>query len=254
MNPRQRRGFLLLGLAFLGAVAVFIGVASYVADVRKNIRPATTVLVLKQNVDAQQPVTPDMLDPVRIPRKFVSKQAISDPTVIASRVAGQRLPQGAQLQEGMLVAPPTLEPGQREISVLISAETGVAGKIQPGDIVDIEATYGGDQRSLPSARTIIGRAQIVTIGAPQEGANRRNFGGNDPERDIGNAVNAAGAGGDAVLPVTFALSPRGVLVLTHAESFAEEVRLALIRPGDDSTVKKKRREYTLPPTKRRAPR
>ena len=250
MNPRQRRGFLLLGLAFLGAIAVFVGIASYVADVRKNISPETTVLVLRQNVDAQQPVTPDMLKPKRIPRKFVSAQTISDPTAIASRVAGQRLPKGAELQEGMLVPPPTLEPGQREISVLISAATGVAGKIQPGDLVDIEATYGGDQRSVPRARTVISRAQIVTIGAPQAGTSGRNFGIDAAQ---GGGGGGAGGGGDAVVPVTFALSPKGVLILTHAESFAKEVRLALIRSGDDSRVKGKRREYTLAPTKRRAP-
>lgn len=249
MNPRQRRGFLLLILAFLGAIAVFVGIASYVAEVRKNIRPETTVLVLRRNVDAQQPVTPDMFETKRIPKKFVSGQAISDANAIASRVAGQRLPKGAQLQEGMLVAPPTLTPGQREISVLINAETGVAGKIQPGDLVDIEATYGGDQRSLPRARTVISRAQILTIGAPQAGTSLRNFGA---DADQGGGGGGAGGGG-AVVPVTFALSPKGVLILTHAESFAEEVRLALISPGDDSRVKGKRREYTLPRTKRRAP-
>lgn len=247
MNPRQRRGILLLGLAFLGAVAVFVGVASYVADVRKNVRPETTVLVLNRDVEAQQPVTPDMLDPMTVPRKFASRQAITDPTAVATRVAGQALPKGALLQEGMLVAPPTLEAGQREISVLISAETGVAGKIQPGDFVDIEATYGGDQRSLPRARTIIPRAQIVTIGTPQEGTARRNF-GTDAE------AGARGrGGGDAVVPVTFALSPRSVLVLNHAESFAQEVRLALIRPGDTTPLGKRGREYTLPPTKGRTP-
>ncbi len=247
MNPRQRRGLLLLGLAFLGAVAVFVGVASYVADVRENIRPETTVLVLNRSVEAQQPVTPEMLDRRVVPKKFVSEQAITDPTAVASRVAGQRLPEGAQLQEGMLVAPPTLEPGQREISVLISAETGVGGKIQPADLVDIIATYGGDTRSLARARTIISRAQIVTIGTPQQGSGRRNFGS---EEEGGGGA----GGGDAVVPVTFALSPRGVQILTHAESFATEVRLALIRPGDLSSVKKKDREYTLPVTRRRAPR
>lgn len=248
MNPRQRRGFLLLGLAFLGAVAVFAGVASYVADVRENVTPEKTVLVLKGNVEAQQPVTSEMLEAKRMPAKFVQPTAITDANVIGQRVAGQRLPKGALLQEGMLVPPPTLELGQREISVLISAETGVAGKIQPNDLVDIVATYAGDQRSLPRARTIISRAQIVTIGTPQAGTARRNFGNADSDGP------ASQSGSDAVVPVTFALSPRGVQILTHAESFATEVRLALIRPGDPSSVKKKDREYTLPVTKRRAPR
>ena len=34
--------------------------------------------------------------------------------------------------------------------------------------------------------------------------------------------------------------------MTYAESFAEEVRLSLLRPGEESKLKKKQRVYTRP--------
>jgi pilus assembly protein CpaB len=48
------------------------------------------------------------------------------------------------------------------------------------------------------------------------------------------------------VPVTFALNPREALTVTYAESFAAEVRLALLRPGEDSQLKKKDRVYRRP--------
>jgi pilus assembly protein CpaB len=50
-----------------------------------------------------------------------------------------------------------------------------------------------------------------------------------------------------VVPVTFALKPRQALVVTEAESFANEVRLALLRPGEESGLRKKQRVYVRPP-------
>ena len=44
----------------------------------------------------------------------------------------------------MLVAPPELAPGQREVAILVDAETGVAGKIGPDSVVDIVGTFEGD--------------------------------------------------------------------------------------------------------------
>ena len=45
MNPRQRRGLLLLVLSGLGLLAVFVLVASYVADVRTEVDPKIKLLV-----------------------------------------------------------------------------------------------------------------------------------------------------------------------------------------------------------------
>ena len=48
------------------------------------------------------------------------------------------------------------------------------------------------------------------------------------------------------MPVTFALDPRQALMVTYAESNATEVRLSLLRPGEESTLSQSERIYTRP--------
>ena len=248
MTPRQRRGVLLLVVAGIGAVLVFSLVSGYVSDVRKDVEPKTAVVVLTRAVPELQPIPPDAMALKSVPEKWVGRQALRDISQIGGLVPSVPLPAGVELQEGMLVAPPSLQKGQQEISILINADTGVAGKLQPGDTVDVLATFPPDDntRSPASARTIIRRARIVTIGLPRAAARP---GGQD------NALRAATPETQQVLvPVTFALRPTQSLRLTYAETFASEIRLSLIRRGDESRkLPPAKREYTLPPTRARTP-
>jgi hypothetical protein len=59
MNPRQRRGTLLLVLAIIGAVAVFFSVSSYVSEVQREVGPKRLVLQLNTEGDAFQPPAED---------------------------------------------------------------------------------------------------------------------------------------------------------------------------------------------------
>jgi pilus assembly protein CpaB len=245
MNPRQRRGVLLLVLAGVGAVLVFALVSGYVADVREEVEPKTTVLVLNRDVAPFQPIPPDAIARKEVPQKYVSARAIREPLAIGNRVPPTTLPRGTELQEGMLVDPPELEPGQQEVSILISADTGVAGKLAPGDLVDVNATFAGDERNVPTARKIITRARIVTVGIPRPAA----------AAAFGEAPDGQGGADPAgeVVPVTFALSPRDVLRINYAETFAQEIRLSLIRPDDDTVVAGEDRQYTLPQSRQTPP-
>ena len=235
MNPRQRRGVLLLVLAGIGAIAVFAAVSSYVAGVRKDIKPKITVLVLRHSVPAFTTLGPGDVQTASIPRKWAPTLALHDPSAIGDRVAGTPLPAGSVLQEGMLVPSPTLQAGQREIAIEVGADTGVAGKISPGSLVDVLATFSGDNNSPASARVIVPRALVVTVGTPQSGAVGRSLQGGGVDKV------------QQVVPVTFALTPRQAEEVAYAESFATQVRLALIRPGDQSNVTGAQRLYTLPP-------
>ena len=247
MTPRQRRGVLLLFVAGIGAILVFSLVSGYVSKVRKDVEPKTAVLVLTRAVPELQPIPPDALALKSVPEKWVGSQALRDPSQVGALVPNTALPAGVELQQGMLVEPPQLQKGQQEISILINADTGVAGKLRPGDMVDVLATFQPDDntRSPASARTIIRRARIVTIGLPRAAVRP---GSND------NAVRQAAAEQQVLVPVTFALRPTLSLRLTYAETFASEIRLSLIRRGDESRkLPTDKREYTLPPTRARTP-
>lgn len=234
MNPRQRRGVLLLVLAAVGAIGVFVAVSSYVASVREQVTPTTSALRLKRDVPPQASITRDSYDSVEIPRRWAPRGALLQESDLAGQVAAAELTRGAFLQRGMVEPEPQLAPGQRELAILVDAETGVAGKVGPGSIVDINATFGGaGGQQVPESQIVVNNARVIEVGQPRvEGADPRDGAQADPKQ---------------VVPITFALSVRDTLILTYAESFAQEVRLALVRKGDDSRVPRAARRFTLRP-------
>ena len=234
MNPRQRRGLLLLVIAGLGLLGVFVLVASYVADVRTEVDPKVELLALSKPVTAFTSVGDDAVKTVTMPERWAPKTALRDRGELVGLVAGSDLTQDSLLQKGMLVAPPELSPGQREIAILVDAETGVAGKLGPGAIVDIVATFAGDTNrgTAPKSAVVVPAARIVDVGQSQLKGGR--------------GVREADADPNEVVPVTFALTPKQQLRVTEAESFAQEVRLALLRPGETQKLRKGERSYSRP--------
>ena len=232
MNPRQRRGRLVLALGVLTCLIAFVVTARYVADVREEVDPKVRVVALGKDVRANEPLDSAELRMVEIPEHWVPRTAMRDRSALAGLVAAADYPAGSIVQQGMAQGPPELAPGQREIAILVDAETGVAGKVDPGSTVDIVATFAADeQRGRPArSRVLVPGARVLDIGQPREQAQGED-GTVDPS---------------AVVPVTFALNVRQSLALTYAESFAEEVRLALVRPGEQSEIPLDEREYRSP--------
>jgi pilus assembly protein CpaB len=233
VNPRQRRGLLLIAISALGLVVVFVLIAGYVADVRNQVDPKVRLLAVTKPVDAFQAITDDMVREVEMPERWAPPSALRDRGQLVGLVAATPLTKDSLLQKDMLVPPPQLAPGQRELAILVDAETGVAGKIGPDSVVDIVATYPGSQSEAAESRVVVPNARIVGVGAPRvEG---------------GRGVREQSADPKQVVPVTFALTPEQVLVVSYAESNASEVRLALLRPGDDSTLSSRQRAYSREP-------
>jgi pilus assembly protein CpaB len=233
VNPRQRRAIVLLALATLGLLGVFVLVAGYVADVRAQVDPKVEVLVLSKAAKANDSVTDDMVRTVSLPRRWAPEHALTDRGELVNLVAGTDLQPDTVLQEGMLQAPPELAPGQREIAIMVDAETGVAGKIHAGSVVDIIATFAGGQDLPDQSEVVVPGARVIGVGvAVPKG---------------GDKVQEADQTQAQVVPVTFALSPEQDLAVTHAESFASEVRLALLRPGDSPELTQKQRKYRRTP-------
>ena len=233
MNPRQRRGLLLIAIAALGLVVVFVLIAGYVADVRDEVEPKTRLLALAKPVEENQAITDDMLKSVEMPERWAPRSALRDPGQLVGFVAGTDLQPDTLLQEDMLVAPPQLAPGQRELAILVDAETGVAGKIGPDSLVDVIATYPATEDKSPESRVVVPNARIIDVGQPR--------------LQGGRGVQEQAADPSQVVPVTFALTPEQALVISYAESNAAEVRLALLRPGSDEELTRKQRAYSRDP-------
>ena len=222
-----------MAISGLGLIAVFVLIAGYVADVRAEVDPKVTLLALAKPVEPYQAITDDMVKQVEMPRRWAPPSALRDAGQLVGVVAATRLSKDSLLQEDMLVAPPQLAPGERELAILVDAETGVAGKIGPGSVVDIVATYPGTDRKAPESRVVVPNARIVEVGTPRVQGGR--------------GVREQDADPSQVVPVTFALTPEQVLVVSYAESNASEVRLALLRPGDESSLEGRERAYSREP-------
>jgi pilus assembly protein CpaB len=233
VNPRQRRGLLLIGISALGLVVVFVLIAGYVADVREEVDPKVRLLALAKPAEPFQAITDDMVREVEMPERWAPPSAVRDRGQLVGVVAAARLTRDSLLQKDMLVAPPQLAPGERELAILVDAETGVAGKIGPDSVVDIVATYPANDREAPESRVVVPNARIVEVGAPRV--------------DGGRGVREQSDDPKQVVPVTFALTPEQVLVVSYAETNASEVRLALLRPGDQSTLSPDQRTYSREP-------
>lgn len=217
MNPRQRRGALLLALSVIGAVAVFVVVSGYVSEVRAMVGPARPILVLREPVPAYEPITPEAFALERVPARYVPEGALTQAEIL-SGVAAAELPEGTILQRGMVVPPPALEGDETEVAIVVDARTGVGGNIRPGDYVDIYATFGPEEIAAGVSRPacearIITDALLLGVGTPSIEQRPDDEGALEPQE---------------VVPVRFALSPLEIERLVFAESFAVEVRLSRI--------------------------
>jgi pilus assembly protein CpaB len=226
MNPRQRRGVLLLAVSALGAVGVFVLVARYVSTVQAQVGSKVTVLRITHSVEPLAPLTGDAVQEVRVPARWAPSAAVRNRGDLSGLVAGTRLAAGSFVQQGMLVQQPALKSGQREIAVLVDADTGVAGKVRPGDVVDIEATFEGSDKATPKSEVVVPGARVIDVGLPTS----------KPRNVTPQDTPASPSQPDQKVPVTFALTRRQSLLVTYAESFASEVRLALLRQGDASST------------------
>ena len=169
-----------------------------------------------------------------MPKRWAPPSALRDRSKLVGKVAGTDLTKDSLLQDDMLIFPPDLAPGQREVAILVDAETGVAGKIGPNSIVDIVATYAGNEQAgiAPKSTVVVPAARIIEVG--------------QPKLKGGRGVQEAEADPTQVVPVTFALTPKEQLKVTEAESFAQEVRLALLRPNETTPLKKGETTYVRP--------
>jgi Flp pilus assembly protein CpaB len=228
VNPRQRRGVLLLTFATLGALAVFFTVLTYVGSVSAQVGELRPVLRLSKAVTAYQPITPDMLEVEQMPQRWAPAAALGDESEAVGMVAAADIPAGSLVQQGMLVTRPGIQRGYREVAILVDAETGVAGKVSSGDRVDIIMTTE-DDKNRRTAAYLVSNALVIDVGVPAELAK-------DDRRGEFTKVSQA-------VPVTFALPLADALRLSYAESFAVKLRLALRGGGDDAPVPSRQRLY-----------
>ncbi|MFJ3710804.1 Flp pilus assembly protein CpaB [Streptomyces sp. NBC_01387] len=233
MNSRQRRGVVLLLLSALCAIAAVVGVLSVIRNVNAKVGPEVTAYRVRSDIAPYQQLTAGDFEETRMPRRWLSDNAVTDLGQIRGKIAVTPLHKGSLLQTDMIVRQPELAPGEQEIAIMIDASTGVAGKITPGSSVNIYATFKGDGKNVPdTSKVIVSGARVVDVGKIT--ALDPNQNENDRTRQATDAV-----------PITFALKTLDAQRVAYAESFATHVRLALVAAGGGGAVAQRDRTYTL---------
>lgn len=233
MNSRQRRGVILLLLSVLCAFGAFVGVLSVISDVNSKVGPEVTAYRLGTDVAPYTELQPSQFEKITMPKRWLSSSAVTDISVVQGKIAVTQLHKGSLLQADMIVKRPALENGEQEIAIMIDAATGVAGKITPGDLVNIFATFddeGEGRGQVAESRIIVPNAKVIDVGR---------LTALEPKGDDRNAA------ATQAVPITFALNTQDAQRVAFAESFAVHVRLALIAKGSPTTLRPGEGTYTL---------
>lgn len=218
MNPRQRRGLIFMVLSLVVAILVFVILTGFVRSVRSQVGPTTTVYRAVDAIEAYTPLGAANLEPVEVPERWTSDTARQELPALEGRRVGFRLEPGTVVTGDMLIPVSDLSPTEREIAVNVDAVTGVAGRVRPGERVDIYAVLSDVPGLAAQVRVLVRDVRVVSLGGLQTIV----------ESD------EQGVSENQVIPVTLALEPDDSLAVTFANAFADEVRLVAL-PTDAGT-------------------
>jgi pilus assembly protein CpaB len=213
-------------VAVLVAVGVFVSVARYVGNVDSKVGPLVTVYQAKKQLPAFAKLSSDNVEAVQVPERWTSQASRLTGADIDGRVVAVPLAAGSRISSDLLVPPTDLSPEEREIAVNVNAVTGLAGRIKPGDRVDVYAVFA-DVPGLPKqARVLVRSVRVVSVMGKQQ------------------VTSADDRSLKEVIPVTLALLPNDALAVTYANAFAQEVRLVGLPPGSAQDREHERDNYT----------
>ena len=222
MNPRQRRGLLFVLVSALVAIGTFFAVSAYVANVNSQVGSRVTVYQASQPIAPYTPLGPDNLEAVEVPERWVPKSSVLSLDELQGRRVGFRLNAGSTVSSDMLSPRSSRSAPARAAAVNVNSVTGVAGRVRPGDRVDLYAVFS-EVPGLPKSVRILSRdIRIVSIAGEQTVTKESAQGGTSEQQ---------------VIPVTLALEPEQALAVTYAGAFASEVRLVAL-PSDVGTNRK----------------
>lgn len=207
-----------MAISILVAIATFFVVTGYVANVNSQVGSRVTVYRAIKPIEPYTALSTDNLEPVEVPERWVSKSSVVRMDDLLGRRVGFRLNAGSTVSSDMLIPSSSLTQDEREVAVNVNSVTGVAGRVRPGDRVDLYAVFS-DVPGLPKSVKVLARdIRVVSIAGEQQ-------------------VTQAGKDGiqeQSVIPVTLAVVPKVAMSLTYAANFAAEVRLVAL-PNDVGT-------------------
>jgi pilus assembly protein CpaB len=200
-------------LSGLAAVLVFIGVSTYVAAVNSKVGPMVTVYHVTKDLPAFTTLSAENTEPVQVPQRWAADNTVLRSADVDGRVTATPMTAGATISLDGLVPPSDLNPDEREVAVNVDAVTGLAGRVRPGDRVDVYAVFT-DVPGLPKqAALLVENVRVISVAGQLQ----------VQSPDAKSLQN--------VIPVTLALTSEQALRVTYASQIAAQVRLIGLPPG-----------------------
>ena len=91
MNPRQRRGVILLIVTFLGALATFAVVVAYVNSISSQVGPMSDVVKLKRTVPNLSKLSAEDVEVVQVPERWLPTSSLNSIEELAGKVVRNTL-------------------------------------------------------------------------------------------------------------------------------------------------------------------
>ena len=160
----------------LAARSLFAGAGAPAADAAQQAPKGPKVLVANRALPVGTIITADSVGYQLWPKEMVQDAYYIDGEAEMNKLLGtvvrNPITAGQPLTKGALVAPgdrgflaAALGPGMRAVTISVSANTGVAGFVFPGDHVDLLLTQTvqvpGDQQSLKTTETILRNVRVL---------------------------------------------------------------------------------------------
>lgn len=162
-----------IGSAFL-ARSMFAGNSAPTAEAAEAVPMGPKVLVANRALPAGTIITAEAMGYQQWPEELVQDayfiEGESDMSQLLGTVVRFPVTAGEPVTQGSLVSPgdrgflaAALGPGMRAVTVPVSAKTGVAGFVFPGDRVDMVLTQevAGQGRALKAAETVLRNLRVL---------------------------------------------------------------------------------------------
>lgn len=244
-------GFAALGLREMGKAGRDVADLAARAAVQPSTPARPLLVATTRPIRTGETIRADMIrnakaDPMRFPTAVSAAEILGK--VATRNIPGNSLiPREAIGQETKLAI--RVPMGMRAISIDTTAEIAVAGLVRPGDRVDVQVVYPGEDAitgargmGRSEARTLLQMVPVLAVGdvvvgtSVESGIGQSGIGGG-----IGSGIGQGGGAAEVRAPaapartVTLALSPEQVSRLSLAKSTGA-LYLSLRNPDDKAEV------------------
>ncbi len=184
------------------------------------------VLVAKNEISAQTPITPDDLEIKEVPVEYIQPGAVTVIGEVIGQISSGPIVPGEQILKTKLLpankVTKTLSEitpeGKRVVTVSIDNFSNIAGFLRPGDYVDILALVALPKETTPRLISLFQGVQVLAIG----------------DELIGSLAKPKGSGAATPQTAAFALTPQQAALLSFVQDHGK-IRLAL-RSSADSNI------------------